>query len=271
LAQPVEAALDVRGVRQSPGLTVIPALEPPSDPAASPALDRVFNPAFSPILKAVFDTVFSPIPVPTPTPGPVFDLALEPPSDPAAGPALDAVFNPAFGPVPTPVSGPVFGAARSASLNSVFHPAFDPVFSAYSTPAPSAPPAGRGSARQPADGGSVGARPQAETAAGFDRITKPLAQAVVLREALREETINRVGRDPGGKRVERKIARSTRGESPQPAEQFQHGFARQLGRVRGSVEGTQPSPDHAIQNGRGAIGEQGFEDAIGVFTGCRSG
>ena len=130
----------------------------------------------------------------------------------------------------------------------------------------------RGSARQPANGGSVGASPQAETAAGFDHIAKPLAQAVVLREALREETIDRVGRDPGGKRVERKIAgRATLAESPQPAEQFQHGFARELGRVLGSIEGTQPFADHAIQDGRGAIGEQGFEDAVGVVTGRRAG
>jgi CHAT domain-containing protein/tetratricopeptide (TPR) repeat protein len=127
----------------------------------------------------------------------------------------------------------------------------------------------RRTARQPANRRAVGAEPQAEAVAGLDDIPNLLTQAVALGESLCEEAVHRVGGDGGGERLKLKIRpRRFRMfvERSQPAEQFQQGFARKLGRILGRVKRAQPAANDAIQHRLSAIGKQGLENAFGVVV-----
>ena len=136
-----------------------------------------------------------------------------------------------------------------------------------------APEGVRAGGSQRADGSSIGIEPHVKVVTGADDVTQAFAQAVALGEAAGEEAVDRVGRDASGKSVKGKVRRryACLANRPQPAEQFQHGFAGQFGGVQRCIERAQALPDHTIQYGRSAIGQKDFEDAVGVIVGYRAG
>jgi hypothetical protein len=80
--------------------------------------------------------------------------------------------------------------------------------------------------------------------------------------------VDRVSGHSRGQSVERKIPGRAGflAESPDPAEQFHHGFAGEFGAGFGRVERTEPASHHTVKNGRGAIDKQGFQKAFRVLV-----
>lgn len=97
-----------------------------------------------------------------------------------------------------------------------------------------------GSAGQSADGRPIGAKPKTKPVASLDHIPDLLAQAVAFRETPGMETMHGTGGNARGQSFKAEIGRwhGFVVEGAQPAQQLEHGFARQLGGVCRSIKGT---------------------------------